>query len=73
MALTESQLNTRIAALRNARDAGVLIVRHGDTSTQFRTLAEMNAILSDLEGELAKVQGVVRSRVNYVKQCTKGL
>lgn len=72
MALTESQIEARITAIRKARDSGVLIVRHGDTSTQFRSLAEMDKIISDLEAELASAQGVVKSRVKYISQRDKG-
>lgn len=72
MALTESQIQARIDAIRKARDSGVLMVRHGDTSTQFRSLAEMDKIISDLEAELAHAQGVVKSRVKYIRQSDKG-
>jgi hypothetical protein len=73
VALTAIQLTARIAAIRSARDSGALIVRHGDTSTQFRSLAEMNAIIADLEGQLAGLQGTRRKRVSYIQQDSKGL
>jgi len=73
MALSESQLEARILALKAARDTGALIVRHGDTSTQFRSLAEMESILASLEAELAGVQGMApKKRVNYIRQDGKG-
>lgn len=72
MALSETELQTRITALRKARDSGVLIVRHGDEMTQFRSLAELNKILADLESELATSQGTSRPRVKYISQSDKG-
>ena len=72
MALSESQLQIRIDALRKARDSGVLMVRHGDELTQFRTLAEMDKILADLEADLATTQGTKKSRVRYISQSDKG-
>lgn len=72
MALTPSEIEARITALRKAIDSGVLIVRHGDESTQFRSLAEMEKILAKLEGDLAAANGTKRSRVRYIEQCGKG-
>lgn len=69
MALSQLELESRIAALRKARDSGVLIVRHGDELTQFRTLAEMDKILAGLEDELS---GRTRPRVSYIEQSSKG-
>lgn len=69
---TVEELQARLDALEKARDAGVLMVRHGDTSTQFRTLDEMNRIIADLKRQINKLNGVIRSRVNYVRQGTKG-
>ena len=73
MALSQSELQARIAALRKARDSGVLMVRHGDELTQFRSLAEMNAILGELEAELAGMTGEAKPRVRYITQTGKGL
>ena len=72
MALSESEIEARLTAIRKSRDAGVLIVRHGDTSTQFRSLSEMNSIISDLEAQLAVAQGTTPTRVRYIRQCGKG-
>lgn len=72
MALTESQLQQRIAAIRAARDSGVQSVRHGDTQTIWRSLADVNEIIASLENQLAKLQGRKRSRVNYITQTSKG-
>ena len=73
MADTAEVITKKLTAIRNARDSGVLLVRHGDTSTQFRNLEEMNSIIKDLEGQLVTANGSApRSRVRYVKQSTKG-
>jgi len=73
MAETAEQVQAKITAIRNARDSGVLLVRHGDTQTQFRSLAEMNSIIADLEGQLSTLQGKARRRVSYIRQNCKGL
>ena len=70
---TADEITAKLVAIRAARDSGVLLVRHGDTQTQFRTLKEMNAIIADLEGQLATIQGKTRQRVHYVRQDCKGL
>lgn len=69
MALSQLELELRIAALRRARDSGVLIVRHGDEMTEFRSLAEIDKILGELENESA---GRTRPRVGYIIQSDKG-
>lgn len=69
MALSPTELQARITAIRKARDSGVLILRHGDEMTQFRSLAEMDKIIADLEAELT---GRTRPRVSYVRQDSKG-
>jgi hypothetical protein len=65
-------LQARLEAIQASRDAGVLMVRHGDTSTQFRSLAEMNQIISDLKREIAKLTGTSRSKVNYIEESHRG-
>ncbi|MFL9499220.1 phage head-tail joining protein [Rhodopseudomonas palustris] len=72
MALTAAQIEERIAQIRAARDSGVLIVRHGDAQSTFRSLAEMNAIIADLQSQLAAVTGAKRPRVNYLRQGSRG-
>jgi hypothetical protein len=65
---------TRLAALKRARDTGVLRVRHGDTSTTFRSLADINIIIQQLEGQAAVAAGgTPRTRLRYPIQTTKGL
>lgn len=71
-ALTEAQINAKLATLYTMRDSGVLILRHGDTSTQFRSLDELLRSIRILEGQLNTAQGKVRSRVSYISQPRKG-
>lgn len=73
MALTQSELEARIAALRRARDSGVLDVRHGEQRTIFRSLAEIDTILAGLEAELDAFNVEPKSRLRYIVQSDKGL
>jgi len=52
--------------------SGSLIVRHGDTLRQARTLAEMKQIRSDLQARLDALT-TKRRRVGYLRQSGKGL
>lgn len=72
-AMTAAEIEARIASIRAARDSGVLLVRHGEVSTQFRSLAEMNSIIADLQSQLAAALGTKRTRVNYIRQTSRGL
>jgi hypothetical protein len=72
MLLSQTQIQTRIDALRKARDTGALIARHRDPSTQFRSLKEIESILADLEQQLATLQDTTRPRVRYFRQDSKG-
>lgn len=69
MALTAEQIAAQLDSLKKARNSGVLIVRHGDESTQFRSLAEMDKIIASLEGQLATTK---RKRVRYIQESCKG-
>jgi hypothetical protein len=69
-----AQKKKRLAAIRKAYDTGVLVVRHGDTTTTFRSLSEMERIISRLEDEIAGLEGKrLRPRVKYITQRRKGL
>lgn len=70
--LTEAEITASLRTLYTMRNSGVLIVRHGDTSTQFNSISEMNKAIKDLEGQLNTAQGKVRSRVSYIRQSRKG-
>jgi len=72
MALTALQIQARIDALQKARDTGVQRIRHGETITEWRTLAEVNQIIADLKAQLAGVQETPRARVNYIQQDSRG-
>ena len=69
---TLTELQTKLTAIKNARYSGVLTVRHGDTSTTFRSISEMDRIISGLEKEIAELSGTKRRRVRYVTQTNKG-
>lgn len=42
---------TQIDALKAAIYSGVLVVRHGETTTQYRSLEEMRQVLAMMEAE----------------------
>lgn len=72
MALSQSEIDARITALRKSMDAGVFSVRSGDEFTQFRTLAEMESLLARLQGELDALTGTTRRPVRYIRQRGQG-
>jgi len=49
VAWTQSQVD----ALKTAIASGVLIVRHGETQTTYRSLDEMQRVLAMMESEVA--------------------
>ena len=69
---TVAEKTARLNALKKARDSGALIVRHGDTSTTFRSLAEIERIIAQLENELASDAGTLNRKVKYIWQPGKG-
>lgn len=70
---TLSELQTRLETLKKARGSGALMVRHGDQSVTYRSLAEMEQIISELEGEIAALGGTRRRKIRYAYQSGKGL
>jgi hypothetical protein len=66
-------ITSRLEALKKARDTGVLTVKHGETLTTFRTLAEIEKIIASLEGDLAAANGTAKRRLRYMYQSGKGL
>lgn len=72
MAETVQQLQAKLDAIQKARDAGVLMTRHGDTSLQFRSLDEMDRIISSLKQRIDAASGQRKSRINYITQTGKG-
>ncbi|PSJ55769.1 phage head-tail joining protein [Pseudaminobacter soli (ex Li et al. 2025)] len=49
MAYSQAQID----ALKAAMASGVLTVRHGETTTTFRSLAEMQKQLADMEADVS--------------------
>lgn len=70
-----SDKQARLARLKKARDSGALSTRHGEESITFRSLAELNSIISSLEGEIAGLSDptTVPRRMRYLYQSGKGL
>ncbi|ANY61523.1 hypothetical protein MA05_04740 [Comamonas aquatica] len=70
--MTLEQLKAQREALQAARFNGVLTVKAGDKTVTFKSNIEIQAALSDLEREIARLQGRPRARrVRTV--CGKGL
>jgi hypothetical protein len=67
---TTIQLQARLEAIKKARDSGALMVRHENTQTQFRSLDEMNRIITQLEGEIAAAADT-GTRVRAVRVLSK--
>lgn len=73
MAESVGELQTRLAEIRKARDSGVLMVKHGETSTTFRSLSEMNLIIAELEGRINELSSTTVRRTYGAYQSGKGL
>ncbi|TIN41382.1 MAG: hypothetical protein E5Y10_22845 [Mesorhizobium sp.] len=73
MADSPAQIAAYLANLKKARNTGVLTVKHGETLTTFRSLAEIKAIIADLEKDLAAANGTSKRRLRYMYQSGKGL
>ena len=70
--MTLEQLKAQREALQAARFNGVLTVKAGDKTVTYKSNVEIQAALSDLEREIARLQGRPRARrVRTV--CGKGL
>lgn len=70
---SSAELQARLETLKKARDSGALNVRHGDQSVTYRSLSEMERIISELEGEIAALAGTRRRKIRYTYQSGKGL
>jgi len=68
---TLSELTTQLTAIKAAKATGALTVRHGDTQTTYRSLAEMDAIISDIQAEIDALSGVCR-KPRYIRQNRRG-
>ena len=47
--LTLTQLQSQLTALQTAMGNGVLTVRHGDTSVQYRSIAEIRTAIGEVQ------------------------
>lgn len=73
MALTADQLQARIDSLETAIASGALIVQHGTSRIQYRSISDMLKAIQRLQAQLDALNGVTpRPRVNYIEQSTKG-
>lgn len=66
-------LQARLEALDAAIASGVLIVRHGDTMTTFRSMDDLLKARGLLVAQIAAAGGTTRTRVRYFYQSDKGL
>lgn len=66
-------LNARKAQLEKAMASGVLSVRHGETQTTFRSYAEMERALAEVNRQLADNAGTAKPRTLRGYQSGKGL
>jgi len=73
MADTVETLTARRTTIVKVRDSGVLTVEHGETRTTFRTLAEMNRIIDNLDAQIDALNGTRKKRIRYAYQSGKGL
>jgi hypothetical protein len=72
VALDITEMNELLDDLKRARASGVLVVKHGDTTTTYRSIDEIAKAISEIEGDIAKATGRRRRRVRYVSQRSKG-
>ena len=70
--MTLEQLKAQQEALQAARFNGVLTVKAGDKTVTYKSNVEIQAALSDLEREVARLQGRPRAR-RIRTVCRKGL
>ena len=70
--MTLEQLKAQREALQAARFTGVLTVKAGDKTVTYKSNVEIQAALSDLEREIARLQGRPRAR-RIRTVCGKGL
>jgi len=66
-------LQARLETIDAAIASGVLTVRHGETSTTFRSMSEMLAARALLVKQIAELEGTTRTRIRYAYQSGKGL
>lgn len=72
MGLTVDEMKEMLDNLVRARSSGVLVVKHGDTTTTYRSVSELNAAIAALKEDIARASGKRRRRVHYITQRSKG-
>lgn len=70
--MTLEQLNAQREALQSARYNGVLTIKAGDKWVTYRSDAELQSALGDLDREIARQEGRPRAR-RIRTVCGKGL
>jgi hypothetical protein len=63
---SQSELEAQRDTLRRAIRSGVLVVTHGEKSVKYRSMADLQAALSDVQNELGEITGARRRRVRYL-------
>lgn len=66
-------IEARIESLKRALSSGVLMVKHGDTTTEYRSIADILTAIEYQLGLLSRLDSTPRTRVRYPIQLTKGL
>jgi hypothetical protein len=66
--MTLEELEEMLYALKSAKNSGVLRVKHGETETLYRSLAEIDKTIADILAEIAALGTGTRSRVVYIRQ-----
>jgi hypothetical protein len=69
---TETDLQTRLEALKRALASGRKSVSYGDTRVEYRSIDELKAAIADVETDLAGLQGKGVIRGYRISSC-KGL
>jgi len=69
MTMTLDELEAQRDAIRRAIRSGVLRVRHGDKEVEYRSVADLQKALDDVQSQIADVGGTRRSRFRYHKTC----
>lgn len=67
------ELEAQLAALRKAKRSGALIVRHGDTSITYRSMADINEAIGELVDAINQANGTPGRGPKYIRQDSKGL
>jgi hypothetical protein len=74
MPATLEELGAQRDGLLRAKRSGVLTIRHGEKTVTYRSVAEIDKALADLNDEIAEVGGTPRRRRRVLAfQVSKGL